>query len=105
MQPLSYLCVVIDLPCTVIDSQDPELLRVTPAESRVGNLLCQWNYDDEVSRMEQEMRSRFKDIPALPTSKVYQKSQNACWKTENWENYRFWQVFTRAVLRILFSLQ
>jgi len=59
MQPLSYLGVEIDLPYTVIVSQDPELIRVTPAESWVGNLLCQWNYDDEVSRVEQEMRSRF----------------------------------------------
>jgi len=45
-----------------------------------------------------------KDIPALPTSQVYRKIQNAFWKSENCENYRFWQ-FTRAVLRILFSPQ
>ena len=46
-----------------------------------------------------------KDIPALPTSQVHQKIQNTCQKSENGENYRFRQVFTRAVLRILFSSQ
>ena len=30
-----------------------------------------------------------KDIPALPTSQVYQKIQNASKKSKNWENCRF----------------
>jgi len=47
----------------------------------------------------------FKDIPALPTSQVYRKIQNACKTSENRENFRFWQVFTQTVLRILFSPQ
>jgi len=36
-----------------------------------------------INRRHAETYSTFKDIPALPTSQVYRKIQNACQKSEN----------------------